>query len=145
MPVLENARYEKFVQCLIAGMSQRKSYREAFKQSGKWKDATVDNRASELFKKSEVLGRYEELQEEAQDKAIMTRKRRMVRLSEIAQSKEEDCNVQIKAIDTLNKMDGIYTNKVEMSGGVGVSLSIEDKSELMQLRLAELRKASDDS
>ncbi|MCT0467434.1 terminase, partial [Lactococcus cremoris] len=26
MPVLENARHEKFVQCLISGMSQRKAY-----------------------------------------------------------------------------------------------------------------------
>ena len=30
MPVLENARHEKFVQCLISGMSQRLSYRESF-------------------------------------------------------------------------------------------------------------------
>nr|WP_242480280.1 hypothetical protein [Lactococcus lactis] len=42
MPVLENARHEKFVQCLISGMSQRKAYREAIKQSKNWKDETVD-------------------------------------------------------------------------------------------------------
>ncbi|HIB1875256.1 TPA: terminase [Enterococcus faecium] len=115
MPVLENARHEKFVQCLITGMSQRLSYREAFPASKRWKDKTVDNRASELFK--EVLGRYKELQEESQDKAIMNRRERMVVLSKIATNAEKEADM-IKAIDTLNKMDGDYTKKVELSGSV---------------------------
>lgn len=115
MPILKNARHEKFVQCLIAGMSQRQAYREAFPASNRWKDKTVDNRASELFR--EVLGRYKELQEEAQDAAIMTRKERMVVLSNIAQNAEKESDM-IKAIDTLNKMEGDYTNKVELSGEV---------------------------
>jgi hypothetical protein len=34
MPVLENARHEKFVQCLISGMSQRKAYNERKIQIG---------------------------------------------------------------------------------------------------------------
>lgn len=144
MPVLENARYEKFVQCLIAGMSQRKAYKEAFKQSGKWKDSTVDNKACKLFRESEIKARYEELQAETQDEAIMTRKKRMIRLSKIAQDEEKDANVQIKAIDTLNKMDGLYTNKVEMTANIDISS--EDKRKVMEERLAELRtKASDDS
>lgn len=117
MPILENARHEKFVQCLIAGKSQRVSYREAFPKAERWKDVTVDNRASELFKVSEILGRYKELQEEAQDAAIMTRKERMVALSDIAQNAEKEADM-IKAIDTLNKMDGDYTSKVELSGSV---------------------------
>ena len=117
MPVLENARHEKFVQCLISGMSQRKAYREAFKQSSKWKDTTVDVNASKLFSDTKVLLRYKELQEEAQDAAIMTRKERMVTLSEIAKNAEKEADM-IKAIDTLNKMDGDYTSKVELSGSV---------------------------
>lgn len=118
MPILGNARHEKFVQCLISGMTQRTAYREAFSASARWKDKTVDNRASELFR--EVLGRYVELQEEAQDAAIMTRKSRMVKLSEIA-SNDEEPSVQIKAIDTLNKMDGDYTSKVELSGSIATN------------------------
>lgn len=120
MPVLENARYEKFVQSLIAGMSQRKAYRAAFKQSSRWKDSTVDSKASDLLKNGDsgkVLERYNELQEQAQDEAIMTRKERMVTLSEIARSGEKESDM-IKAIDTLNKMDGDYTSKVELSGSV---------------------------
>ena len=130
MPILENARHEKFVQSLIAGMSQRQAYREAFPASNRWKDKTVDNRASELFR--EVLGRYKELQEEAQDAAIMTRKERMVALSDIAQNAEKEADI-IKAIDTLNKMDGDYTSKVELSGEVKTNPFAE-------LSVDELRK-----
>ena len=133
MPVLENARHEKFVQCLISGMSQRLSYRESFPKAKRWKDNTVDSRASELIKASEVLGRYKELQEEAQDAAIMTRKERMVTLSEIAKNAEKEADM-IKAIDTLNKMDGDYTSKLELSGSVKtnpfVDLSTEELRKL---------------
>lgn len=132
MPILENARYEKFVQCLIAGMSQRKSYREAFKQSARWKDETVDSKASNLFKTGKVQTRYKELQEEAQDAAIMTRKERMVALSGIAQNAEKEADM-IKAIDTLNKMDGDYTSKLELSGEVKTNPFAE-------LSVDELRK-----
>ncbi|EHK9936758.1 terminase [Enterococcus faecium] len=111
MAVLENARHENFVQCLLSGMTQRKAYHEAFPNSKRWKDKTVDNRASELFR--EVLGRYKELQEEAQDAAIMSYKERQVKLSKIAKNPLEETKDQIKAIDTLNKMDGVYTQKVE--------------------------------
>lgn len=130
MPVLENARHEKYVQCLLTGMSQRKAYREAFKQSRKWKDNTVDSKASDLLKNGDfgkVLERYNELLEEAKDHAIMDRKDRMVKLSRIAQNVVEETKDQIKAIDTLNKMDGTYTNKIELSGTV--QLSVRDKKQ----------------
>ena len=120
MAVLKNARHEKFVQCLIQGMSQRKAYREAFAESVRWKDVTVDNRASELFNSSEVLGRYEELLDEAKDKAIIQRKDRMVLLSNIARDDDEKTDARIKAIDTLNKMDGEYINRVEVHGAMEV-------------------------
>lgn len=44
----------------------------------------------------------------------MTRAQRMITLSDIAQFSKKD-DARIKAIDTLNKMDGIYTNKIELS------------------------------
>lgn len=137
MPVLENPRYEKFVQCLITGMSQRKSYRSAFKGSGRWKDETVDNKASKLAKENEVRARYKELQEQAQDEAIMTRKERMVTLSEIAGEADKDAD-RVKAIDTLNKMDGDYINKVELSG------EVKQKNPYAVLSADELRRLAYD-
>ena len=64
---------EKFVQNLIAGMSQREAYRGAFPSAVKWKDATVDSKASELFGNDEILERYRELQKEFADRALYTR------------------------------------------------------------------------
>lgn len=116
MAVLDNARHENFVQYLITGMSQRKAYRSAFPESKNYKDATVDNKASALYRTDEIKARYKELVEEAKDEAIMQRKDRMVLLSDIARSTYEKTDSRIKAIDTLNKMDGEYINKVEISG-----------------------------
>ena len=67
------AKEEKYVQGLVTGLSQRKAYREAYPNSIDWKDRTVDSRASELLKKSNVLGRYNELMEEDKNKALWTR------------------------------------------------------------------------
>lgn len=136
MPVLDNARHEKFVQCLISGMSQRKSYREAFKQSTKWKDETVDSKASNLFKVDKIQTRYQELIEEAQDEAILTRKARMVTLSEIAKNYEESTSDRIKAIDTLNKMDNSYVHKLELSGEITNSNPLAGLTEEELRRLA---------
>ena len=66
------------------------------------------------------MARYQELQEEAQDAAIMTRKERMVALSDIAREGEKESDM-IKAIDTLNKMENMYLTKTELSGAVNVS------------------------
>ena len=127
MPILENARHEKFVQCLITGMSQRKAYKEAFEKSNSWKDETVDKRASELYKTGDILGRYRELQERLQDDAILTSKARMVCLSGMVESEGTTTSDKIRAIDTLNKMDGIYTNKLEVQGSVGLTAAEKEK------------------
>nr|DAS27413.1 MAG TPA: DNA binding domain protein [Caudoviricetes sp.] len=58
-----------FICFLIAGQTQRQAYKNAFKVSKKWKDKTVDNKASELFNSKEIQGRYYELLKETKNKA----------------------------------------------------------------------------
>ena len=58
---------EDFIAYLVAGLTQRQAYRKAFKNSNRWKDATVDNKASKLFKRREVQARYKELLIEARN------------------------------------------------------------------------------
>ena len=74
MPVLDNPKWETFAQAREEGCSQRVAYKKAFPNSEKWKDKTVDNRASELWGVREIRGRYEELKEQAAQGAVMTRK-----------------------------------------------------------------------
>lgn len=53
-------KQERFVEELIKGKSQREAYKIAY-DAEKMKDTSIDNKASELFKKVEIRGRYEEL------------------------------------------------------------------------------------
>lgn len=132
-------KQEKYVQNIVKGMSQREAYKDAY--NAKYKDEAIDNKASALFNKGEVQVRYKELMEEVKkeitETTIMTAKERMEWLSEVVKGiqKEEckyfedgethifeksaDLNTKIKALDTLNKMDGQYTTKLE--GNIGIS------------------------
>lgn len=133
MAALENARHEKFAQCIAKGMTQRKAYRAAFPNADKWKDTTVDNRASELCKTSEVLGRLRELADKASDEAIMSVKERKAWLSNVIQSEEEYMKDKLKALDILNKMDGAYIEKVEVNGNINNPLAGLTTEELKRL------------
>lgn len=123
MGVLSNAKEEKFAQGIFEGLSQRKAYRAAFPSSVKWKDATVDNRASELYNTSEILGRLKELKEEAASKSVKSVIERKIWLSELIDGEHSGMTSdRIKAIDILNKMDGVYTTKIEGS----ITTKLED-------------------
>ena len=54
-----------------------------------------------------------ELSEKLKDERIMTAKDRQVLLSDIARDDENEPSDRIKAVDTLNKMTGEYTVKVD--------------------------------
>ena len=64
-------KQEIFVQRLIEGYSQREAYKFAYEASN-MKNETIDKRASELFSKGEIKGRYEELMNELKEKAFYT-------------------------------------------------------------------------
>lgn len=118
MAELQNARHEKFAQGIASGLSQRKAYRAAFPNAKNWKDTTVDNRASELHKTSEVLGRIKELAEQVTSKAIMSIQERKEWLTQVVMSEEEYTKDKLKAIDTLNKMDGAYVENINVNGQI---------------------------
>lgn len=116
MAALTNTKHEKFAQGIASGLSQRKAYRAAFPSSKKWKDTTVDNRASELAKTSEVLGRLKELSDQASSKAVMTITERKEWLSNIVRDEAEERKDQLKAVDILNRMEGAYVDNVQVGG-----------------------------
>ena len=63
--MLENQKHEKFCQVWFECGNKSEAYRVSHPASVKWKDKTVHTRASALSKESEVLGRFEQLQENA--------------------------------------------------------------------------------
>lgn len=133
MAELNNARHEKFAQCIANGMSQRKAYRAAFPSAEKWKDATVDSRASELNKNSKVLGRLKELAGETTSKAVMTARERKEWLTALVKDKEAYTKDKLKAIDILNRMEGEYTDNVNVNGQVNNPMAGLTTEELKKL------------
>lgn len=117
---------EKFVQNLIAGMSQREAYRGAFPSSVKWKDATVDSKASELFGNDEILERYRELQQEFAAKALYTREEAVKDLRWVQDEARKDIDGNginkvnapafLNATKQLANLCGLNIQKLEISG-----------------------------
>lgn len=113
MKPLANARHEAYVQYIIGGMTQRQAYLTAFPQAKRCKPETIDNKASALFRQTEIRARYDELQAAAASDAVMTRQERMELLSEFARSEDSFAKTRMQAIDLLNKMDNAYVQRVE--------------------------------
>ena len=113
MAELENKRHERFALELSKGLSQRKAYRAAFPNSEKWKDETVDSKASALAKNDKVSARLKELADEASKADVKSAQERREWLSEVMDSSREKMSDRLKACDMLNKMDGEYITRIE--------------------------------
>ena len=70
-------RQEKFARNLAAGMTQREAYRDAYPASAKWKDESVDCKASLLAKNVKVWQRSEALRKEAEKSVTLTREKKL--------------------------------------------------------------------
>lgn len=132
------SRQENFVNNLVKGMSQRIAYRDAYPSSKKWKDETVDSKASTLLKNGKVMERYNELigkvklkEEEHTIMSALERKEWLTKVinneileeekyivdgEEITIKKPTNVKTKITALDTLNKMDGEYIQDIRLSG-----------------------------
>lgn len=133
------SKQEKYVQGLVAGLSQRQAYREAYPNSMDWKDRTVDSRASELFKKSNVLGRYNELMEEHKNKALWTREEAINELKwlykqAIKSIEDQDegyvrqgtSSALLGAIQELNKLEDLYPSDKHQVEHIGQVSFVDD-------------------
>ena len=135
------AKREKFVRGLVAGLSQRQAYYEAYPNSKKWKPETVDNKASKLFKENEILARYNELMEEHKDKALWTREEAVNKLKwlykqAIKSIEEQDegyvrqgtSSALLGAIQELNKLEDLYPSDKHQVEHIGQVNFIDDIS-----------------
>lgn len=144
MGTLKNPRWEKFAQLVAEGQSQRQAYLVAYPNAKKWKPETVDANASRLLNKNDrVLTRYKELQAQAADKSIMTAKERKLELSRYVRDKKLSPTDHMRAIDLLNKMEGDYTDNVNLTGHVDSNRPLEKVSDEELRRTAELLAGDD--
>lgn len=67
----------------------------------------------ENLKKPEIIAKIHELQARDKKKRVMNIDERQAKLTEIAENSVDE-NAVIRAIETLNKMDGLYVQKHEV-------------------------------
>ena len=102
--------------------ARQRKFAEYYAQSGNTVQSAImagysenyaNARAYELLENVGVAKYIKELSDRLKDERIMSAKDRQVALSDIARSAEQDTSDRIRAIDTLNKMTGEYTVKVD--------------------------------
>ena len=121
-------KQEKFIQNIVNGMSQRQAYKDAY--SANYSNKSIDEKASTLFNSEKVQERYQELLKKIEDESIMSAIERRRWLTKVIKgdikhtsydgngnSYENEAYIsdKMKAMDILNKMDGEYINKLELS------------------------------
>lgn len=136
------ANQERFVQCIIEGMSQSDAYRSAYSTKN-MSDKTIWESASKLIKTPKVSARLQELRDDMMTPAIMSAQERLELLSRIARGEEPEKEMYFsngemieynrpaslrtrrEAIDTINKMTGEYVQKVVADVDTTYSINID--------------------
>ena len=97
---------------------------EAYKKAGyKVKsDNAAAVGAAKLLRKAKVQKRIAELRSEMDSHKIMDAAERRELLTQFARDEETAKPDRLKAMDLLNKMDGVYINKTQVSGVDGAPL-----------------------
>jgi phage terminase small subunit len=128
MPVLSNARHEKFAQALAAGMNAT----EAYAGAGYKGDRTA---ASRLSTNVNIGRRVRELQSKAADRAEWSAADRLKTLSEIVgRTALTDPRVAVSAISEANKMQGSHAPAKNEHSDPGGWSQAEDKTWRQVLR-----------
>ena len=134
-------RFLYAVERSVTALTERqRKFAEYYVQCGNAEQAAVSAGYSEQYARgnayklvanSGVAAYIKQLSEAAQTARIMTARDRQELLSDIAKDEHNDASDRIRAVDTLNKMTGEYTTKVEAS---------VQKNPFAELTTEELRK-----
>lgn len=104
-----SAKQEKFCIEIAKGENQT----QAALNAG-YSPAIARRIGSDNMTKENIKTRIKELSQREKTRRIMSIDERQELLSNIALDEEADKNTRIKAVDTLNKMDGVYITKAEV-------------------------------
>lgn len=113
-------KQEKFVLSIVEGMNKTEAYKKAYDTS-KMKAGTINKKAYDLFNKSSIQARYEELMQEVKESSIWTLDRAvedLIWLKEEAKRDIEDkglkqanSNAFLSAVKELNTLLDLYPKK----------------------------------
>ena len=134
-------KQEKYVQGLVAGLSQRQAYIEAGYSTNNKTNSYVDKEASLLFKNRKVFERYKILMDEHKEKALWTREQAVNDLiwlkDQALQSitnerfdkgyvRQGTSNAFLSAIQELNKLEDLYPSDKHQVEHIGQVSFIDD-------------------
>lgn len=115
-------RQEKFCREFIKTGNATKAYKKAGYDTEDY-DAIRSN-ASRLLTNDNVKARLEELRRKAEAKEILSASQIRALLTNIATDKESSKLEVMKALDILNKMNGEYITKTQITGADGGPVSV---------------------
>ena len=134
-------RQEKYVQGLVAGLSQRQAYIEAGYSTNNKTNSYIDKEASLLFKNRKVFERYKILMDEHKEKALWTREQAVNDLiwlkDQASQSithekfdkgyvRQGTSNAFLSAIQELNKLNDLYPSDKHQVEHIGQVSFVDD-------------------
>ena len=111
-----NARQKSFCEFYVASGNATES---AIKAG--YSENYANKRVHEQLKKNEISRYIKELQEKTKTSRIMTAVERREVLTEVIKNGNEKIQDRLKALDILNKMDGEYIEKMQLSGQVNTN------------------------
>ena len=115
-----NARQKSFCEFYVASGNATES---AIKAG--YSEKTARSIGQRLLTNVDIKKYIKELQEKAKESRILTAREKREWLSEVIKNGNEKLQDRLKALDILNKMDGDYVEKVQLSGEVKTSNPFE--------------------
>ena len=120
-----NARQKAFCEYYVASGNATESARKAG-----YSEKYTNKNVSKIRQNTAVQEYIKELQEKAKTNRIMTAVERREFLTEVIKNGNEKLQDRLKALDILNKMDGEYIEKMQLSGQLNTNpfsgLTIEE-------------------
>lgn len=119
------SKQDKFAQAIaLENMNQADAYRLAYNTSN-MADETIYAKASALAKKDKVAARIDELRDKAITPKIMSARERKEWLTEVIKNSKETTKNRLSASDQLNKMEGLYVQKVQAEVANNITVNVE--------------------
>lgn len=125
MAALEKAKHEMFVQKWHELDNKSEAYRLSHPASLRWKEATVNSKASTLSKDEKILARYKELQAKLAARHFVTLDTLLEELQEAReialQAETPQASAAVSATMSKAKLMGLDIQKIEHSGSTKVT------------------------
>lgn len=121
-----SAEEQKFVDNIVNGMANADAFRDAFPERSQnmIANGSIDVAASRLINSDKIKTELEVIKQQIRKQSIMVLDEKLEFLKLVIENPNNRMADRLKAIDLSAKLQQLYVNKTEMSGGLSVTHSI---------------------